>query len=269
MRRIEMIGFPLSHVRSPDLLNAMLAHRGDDRCVVARPVEASAFPAYAAATRQDKDVVGLIVTTPLKQLICSALDRRTSLVALIDSSNCVRCEERGWIGANFDGFGLSRAMREAGLTLAGKRILLEGCGGAGRAIAARVVAEGARGLVIDDPEVETTAAFVERLQATKPACAVSAGSDIDGRFDILINASPLGMSPDDPSPAPPALVARCDSVVDIVIGAGISRLRRYAEEQGKTFVDGVAMVRGQAELLLEFLLRDASSEEAVEPERVS
>jgi len=262
MKRIEMIGFPLSHVRSPNLLNAMLAQTGDDRRVVLRPLEVGEFPAYAGATRQDKDVIGLIVTTPLKQLVCGGLDRRTPLVALIGSSNCVRCDSRDWIGANFDGFGLARAMRQAGLALAGKCILLKGCGGAGRAIAARLVAEGAQKLVIDDPEREKTAAFVERLRATAPTCAISAGADFRGRFDILINASPLGMGPEDPSPAPPAVIARCESVVDIVIGADPSRLRRHAEEQGKIFVDGAAMVRGQAALLLGFLLGEAASEEA-------
>ena len=81
----------------------------------------------------------------------------------------------------------------------------------------------------------------------------------------MINASPLGMAADDPSPVPAEVVTQCAGVVDIVIGPGESALARLAREQGKPFLAGAAMVEGQAELLLGFLLGPAMTEEAVLP----
>ncbi len=138
MKRIEMIGSPLAHVRTPALLNARLAGDGLALRVMPREIEAADLVRYVAATRREDAVAGLVVTTPLKEAICGHLDRRTALVELIGSCNCVRVDGGSWIGANFDGFGFARALAEAGVTLAGKRVLLMGCGGAGKAIAERV-----------------------------------------------------------------------------------------------------------------------------------
>ena len=149
--------------------------------------------------------------------------------------------------------------------LAGRRVLLKGCGGAGRAIAARIADEGAAALVIDDPEAAKTTAFVARLRARAPACDISLGSDSRGRFDLVVNASPLGMAADDPSPVPDEVVAQCAAVVDIVIAAQESRLAALARAHGKPLVAGSAMVEGQADLFLGFLLGPATTEEAVLP----
>jgi shikimate dehydrogenase len=265
MQRFEMIGSPLAHVRTPGLLNAMLEARGDERRMRLKELLPRELPAYAKAAKRAGEVAGLVVTTPLKQAIAAELDRRTPLVALTGSCNCVRAEAGRWIGANFDGFGFSRALRRAGIGIAGRRVLLKGCGGAGRAIAARIVDEGAAALVIDDPEAAKTAAFVARLQARAPACTISAGIDSRGRFDLAVNASPLGMVADNPSPVPDEVVAQCAAVVDIVITATESRLAALARAHGKPLVAGSAMVEGQVELLLGFLLGPATSEEAVLP----
>lgn len=261
-QRLEMIGSPLAHVRTPALLNAMLAAQGDERRMLPKEVDRARLPAYVEALRRAGDVRGLVVTTPLKEAVCAVLDRRTPLVELIGSCNCVRIDRHGWLGGNFDGIGFAQAVRKAGLGLRGKRILLKGCGGAGKAIAARIAAEGARALVIDDPETARVAAFIARLGPQANGCEISAGSGDDGAFDLLVNASPLGMAADDPSPASAELVGRCAAVVDIVIAPGESRLGRMARELGKTLVGGAAMVEAQAAFLLGFILGKAVAEEA-------
>ena len=73
------------------------------------------------------------------------------------------------------------------------------------------------------------------------------------------------MAADDPSPVPDEVVAQCAAVVDIVIAAQESRLAALARAHGKPLVAGSAMVEGQADLLLGFLLGQATSEEAVLP----
>lgn len=261
MKRIEMIGTPLGHVQTPGLLSKMLLAERQNICVRLQDVDEAGLSAYVAAARRNPDILGLIVTTPLKEAICNHLDRRTKLVALVGSANCVRCGDRPWIGANFDGLGLSAALREAGITPTGKSILLKAYGGAGRAIAAALALEGARRLVVSDPKWQEMPASLRRLETQAPGCSISFGMP-DTACDIIINASPLGLRADDPSPVAPDLVAQCDCVVDITIGPGESRLLRCGREYHKRIVDGSAMVRGQVGLLHDFLLGDAEKEEA-------
>ena len=259
MKRIEFIGAPLTHARTPTILNPILEAEKADLRVVCRETDERQLPAYFAAVRQDQDVIGLVVTTPLKRAIRAHLDQRTDLVRLTGSSNCVRFDEGVAIGANFDGVGLALAMLQAGLSPTGRTILLCGCGGAGAAIACALAAFEGVSLSIHDPEQATTADFVRRLRAFAPAALVAAVAQPSGAFDILINASPVGMEPDDPLAIPGPLVERASAVVDIV-AAPATRLRSLALAQGKTVVAGQAMVRAQALLLRRFLCSRAMSE---------
>jgi shikimate dehydrogenase len=257
MKRIEMIGSPLAHVLTPALLNARLAADGIGLSVTPREIGASHLAGYIAAARGNDAVMGLVVTTPLKEAICGHLDRKTELVELIGSCNCIRADGGSWIGANFDGYGFVRALADAGVRLNDKRVLLVGCGGAGKAIAERVAGEGAAALFISDPMEGRAAAFADRLGGR----VLAAEAFPAGAIDIIVNASPLGMKPDDPSPVPPEIVARCSVVVDIVVAAD-SRLRRLARERGKLVVEGEAMVRSQIDLFRSFMLSAATSEAA-------
>jgi shikimate dehydrogenase len=257
MKRIDMIGSPLAHVLTPALLNARLAADGLGLSVTPREISTSDLAGYVAAARGRGALTGLVVTTPLKEAICGHLDRKTALVELIGSCNCIRADGGSWIGANFDGFGFAQALANAGVMLKGKRVLLMGCGGAGKAIAERVAGEGAAALLISDPLAGRAAAFAHRLGSK----IVAAGEFPSGDIDIVVNASPLGMKPDDPSPVPPEIVAGCSVVVDIVVAAD-SRLRRLARDRGKLVVEGEAMVKSQVDLFRSFMLSGATSEAA-------
>jgi shikimate dehydrogenase len=260
--RIEMIGTPIAHVRTPDLLNALFQRDGQETRVVKKRLGPRALASHVLALRQDRGVIGLVVTTPLKTAICDHLDRRTKLVELVGTANCVRFDEGAWIGANFDGLGFEAALTEAGVNLAGKRVLLAGCGGAGKAIAARIVGAKAAALAIEDGEAGKAADFLPRLRRIARGCEVSAGPTEGQDHEILVNATTLGMRRGDPSPFRRETVARSQAVVDIVIAESQSRLQRDARRLGKLFIGGTAMVRGQADLLRRFLTTGASSEAA-------
>jgi shikimate dehydrogenase len=259
MKRIEFIGAPLSHAQTPGILNPFLEAAKEDLRVVCRETGERDLTAYLAAARQDLDIVGLVVTTPLKRAICAHLDQATQLAHLTGSSNCVRFDEGATIGANFDGFGLALAMIEAGLSPAAKTILLCGCGGTGAAIAASLVMFSGMKLSIYDPERAKTSDFIRRLRAFAPAAVVSAVEELSGAFDIVISASPVGMNAGDPIAIPAAVVERAGAVVDIV-AAPTTRLRELALARRKSVVAGHAMVRAQAQLLRRFICSRAESE---------
>jgi shikimate dehydrogenase len=269
MKRIEFIGAPLSHAQTPGILNPVLEAANEDLRVVCREMEERDLAAYLPAARQDRDVVGLVVTMPLKRAICAHLDQATQLTRLTGSSNCVRFDEGVTIGANFDGFGLALAMIESGVSPAAKTILLCGCGGAGAAIAASLVTFSGMKLSIYDPERAKTSDFIQRLRAFAPAAVVYEVEEPSGAFDIVINASPVGMNAGDPIAIPAALVEGADAVVDIV-AAPTTRLRELALARRKIVVAGHAMVRAQAQLLRRFICSNAASEtDTMRAERVT
>jgi shikimate dehydrogenase len=259
MKRIDLIGSPVAHVLSPSILNPMLGAAGDDVQVVATEVAEGKLADYVRMTRGGGEVVGLIVTTPLKQPILAHLDEATDLVRLVGASNCVRFDDRGWLGANFDGFGFIEGLAAVAGRPSDQRILLVGCGGAGRAIAASLVMSGKVDLALYDIEATKPVRLAARLAAGSASGPRIRALEPVGDFDVVINASPLGMHPSDPLPLPRETVARATIVADIV-AADDTPLKRLARSLGKPLVTGEAMVLGQAALLHRFLLSRAASE---------
>jgi shikimate dehydrogenase len=259
MKRIDLIGSPVTHVLSPSIINPMLRAAGDDVQVVGTEVAEGKLAEYVRMTRAGNEVVGLIVTTPLKQPILSHLDEATDLVRLVGASNCVRFDNRTWLGANFDGFGFIDGMAAVVGRPSNQRILLVGCGGAGGAIAASLVMTGKVDLALYDIEATKPARLATRLAAVSASGARIRPAEPIGEFDVVINASPVGMHPSDPLPLPRATVARATIIADIV-APDDTPLKRLARALGKPLVTGESMVFGQAALLHRFLLSRAVSE---------
>jgi shikimate dehydrogenase len=262
VKQIIMIGSPLTHVRSPHFLRGLIAADGRDIAVTLRELGIADLTAFVDGARRLDDLLGMIVTTPLKNAICASLDRRTADVDFIGASNCVRCRSGTWSGANFDGYGFAAALRATIDMHTRRRILLVGCGAAGSAIAASLVSIADIDLFLFDADPAKAAQFAERLQGFAPASSVTAVPSPFVEAAIVINASTAGMSKGDASPIPESILRRASVVGDIVVDSGTA-LKREAKACGKTVIEGEAMVKGQAEYLYRFILGDASSEREV------
>lgn len=260
MRYIDLIGTPLDHARSPDLLNRFFRQSGEAVEAVKREVGLDDLADYVAEVRGNRSTVGAVVTTPLKQSVLAYLAEQTALVSFLGASNCIRYDEDGWVGANFDGHGFVAALDEIGGTdLSGARVLLVGCGGAGSAIAASLVTAAKPVLSLHDIDRQRSSAFADRLRDFAPRSSIAAVETAEGDFDVVINASTTGMQPGDPSPIPERSVRAASVVADIVTVADTA-LKRNAVTHGKALLVGDAMVAGQIDLLRRFLLGDARTE---------
>ncbi len=259
-----MIGAPVDSVRTPRLLEARMVRAGIDVQVDVMHVEGDDLDAFMRDAAGDPAIDGMLVTMPHKRHVLPYLDGMSTTALQIGSVNAVKRVASGaLVGAQFDGIALVRALAEAGRDIGGARIALAGFGGAGRAIAHAILARGCGHLAVRDPAMShgKVAAELRRLAAGSAdtdidAVGDGAAGDAATGFDILINATPLGMTKSDPSPFSAEQVAAADCVADIVSDPPATRLASLAEQAGTTLVTGRDMVAGQIGPIFDWLTNE-------------
>jgi shikimate dehydrogenase len=248
-----LVGDPLTTAKSPDLLNRLFAEQGADAVCVPFQVGADGLSAFVTGARVMKNLAGVLVTMPHKQRMMAFVDDLHSTARQVGALNVIRCDEDGrWVGAVFDGLGCVLGMQWEGNHPANKSVLLIGAGGAGRAIAFAVGSAGARSLAIFDVD-EGRAKDLAESVAAATGCRTRAGSADPRGHEVVINATPLGMKPDDPIPVDVNRLEPGSIVVDIVNSPDPTPLCRAARARGCRTQGGRPMHEGQAVHALRFL----------------
>ncbi|MGI9523219.1 MAG: shikimate dehydrogenase family protein [Hyphomicrobiaceae bacterium] len=252
-----MIGAPITSVRTPGMLEARMAVAGIEAHVDVRHVEPEDLAALMRKVRYDSSIDGLMVTMPHKRNVLSHLARVSSTASLIGSVNAVKRMENGELaGAQFDGIAVVRALTIAGFEISDASILMFGFGGAGTAIAHALLVSGCRRIAVHDEAIDKLAidAALRRL-AMGPSTAANASVWNGGSgFDILVNATPLGMKKDDASPFAAEDVAAAKCVVDIVADPPATELAEMVMSSDATLVTGRDMVAAQIDPIFDWLV---------------
>ncbi|KPU54056.1 shikimate dehydrogenase substrate binding domain protein [Pseudomonas fluorescens] len=248
-----LIGDPLKSAKSPMLLNKLFAEAQADAVCIPLEIGTGDLAEFVRGVRAVRNLAGLLVTMPHKQSMLDIVDVLHPTARQIGAINVVRCDNDGrWVGAVFDGLGCVLGMQRQGVSLVGKSVLLIGAGGSGRAIAFAVTAAGARSLVISDLDPHRASDLAQRVAKEGP-CAVYVGPADPAGHDIVINATPLGMNPDDPMPIDATRLDPATVVVDIITRSEPTALLLEAQSRGCQTLDGQPMHVGQALLALSFL----------------
>jgi shikimate dehydrogenase len=167
--------------------------------------------------------------------------------------NAVRVDERGRLtGDMFDGEGFVRGFMKKGRRLAGAAVLVAGCGGVGSAIAASLAKAGVAKLGLYDAFSRGMNALAERLRAHYPKLEVTAGSADPAGYDVVVNATPLGMKKDDPLPFDVERIAASTFVGEVVMKEEITPLLAAARAKGCDYQVGTDMLFEQIPAYLEF-----------------
>jgi 3-dehydroquinate dehydratase/shikimate dehydrogenase len=183
---------------------------------------------------------GFSVTLPHKRSILRFLSDADPAVFAIGAANTVLRTPRGLKGFNTDAAGALEAIEDV-VTVKGKTMLVIGTGGAARAIAFEGKRRGARVIVAGRTPLHLRAMGRHLIVETIPMEKIR---DVD--FDILANATPVGMAPHaNVSPVPRELL-RGKVVFDAVYSPADTRLLREARSVGASTVSGLAMYCGQA-----------------------
>ena len=252
-RLYAIVGDPVAQVRSPEVFTARFAADGIDAVLIPVHVPAAGFDAIAPALLAIGNLDGVLVTIPFKASIVPYATRLGRAAQCIGAANALRREADGtWTADMFDGVGFVRGAQRKGEHVHGRRVALFGAGGAGSAIAYALADAGARSIAIVDVDASKAERLATTLSRAFPDCGIAAAAQMPDGIDMIVNASPVGMRPDDGLPSAIGPLDTGTLVGDVVIAARPTALIRHAMQCGCRFVDGRDMHGGQVDALMQF-----------------
>lgn len=244
-RLLALLGDPVSHSLSPLIQNAALEHTGADGVYVALRCAAEDLLSLIRALARARG--GGNVTLPHKEKAASVVDVPSEAVRRTGACNTFWGGPDGRVhGDNTDVEGLRRAVRSFMGEAAGMRVLLLGAGGAARAALLGLLEEGVAEVVLHNRSAERARGIARRIGGPRARVA-SFAEELRGQsFDLVVNATRLGMLPDDPSPLDFDVLERAGAAMDLVYGEGRTAFLKAAETYGVRTSDGLEMLLQQA-----------------------
>lgn len=236
-----LFGYPVEHTLSPAMHNAAFQALGLDYCYVPFPVHPD-YLAHAVRAISALNISGVNVTVPHKEKVVTLLDEIHEEALFIGAVNTIVNKGQKLIGYNTDGRGFMQSLAENGISTEEKDIVIIGAGGASRAISYYLSRKAktvylydidkgkAEKLVGDLKQIRTNVSIIDKISALE-------------RFQIIINATPLGLKEDDPLPFGTSLLGKDHTVCDLIYKK--TRLLDEASRKGCITCDGLGMLLWQ------------------------
>ena len=250
-----ILGDPVEQVLAPAIFNPLFAARGIDAVLVPVQVAPAQVADFVKIAFMASNIKGMRVTMAHKSALVHVLDHCSALGRLAGAVNAIRRNADGSLeGGLFDGEGFVGALRYFNIRHTGQRVLVLGAGGAAAAIGASLAhgALAAAELAFYDPAPGQADAVVARLAPLAGSRVFAVPSSDPMGFDLVINASPLGLKPTDPLPCDVARLAPRAALVDIVMKNQPTPVVRAARARGLKAQPGFEMLIQQAHLYLDF-----------------
>lgn len=252
-----ILGDPIEQVLAPEIFNPLFARFGIDAVLVPVQVAPQHLHTFVKAAFLAKNIKGMWVTIPHKVPVMDVLNGCSDLAHLAGAVNAIRRNADGTLeGGLFDGEGFVSSLDYFDIAYAGKKVLMVGAGGASAAIGASLVqpraSGGAAEVAFFDPTPGKAAEVAGRLQAAHTARVVAVSSSDPAGFDLVVNASPLGLKTSDPLPCDVTRLEPHAALVDIVMKNYPTPVVSAARARGLHAEPGFEMLIQQAHLYLEF-----------------
>ena len=261
--RLGVFGDPVAHSLSPQIQNAALRECKIEMQYARFHIRGNELRSALRFLRK-LDFIGINLTVPHKIAAFAQIDEVDEQARRAGAVNTIRVRDKKLIGSNTDGEGFLRAIRsEFSADVRDLRVLIVGVGGGtGHAIAWQCALENCERLVLVNRTYEKAQALAERLRpffagprVLGPAARLEATAWDEAALraqladvDLIVNATPLGMNPSDPSPIPARLLAPHHMVFDCVYGPSKTSLLRAADEAGARGANGLSMLLHQGAL---------------------
>jgi len=252
-RLIAHIGYPTEAFKAPLIYNPWFDAQGIDAVVVPMGVRAGDYPAALKAIFRMTNVHGALVTMPHKVTTVGLVDATTTTVKIAGSCNAILKRSDGTLlGDMFDGAGFVRGLKRKGFRFAGARCLVVGAGGVGSAIAASLAEAGVAVIALFDVASASALALAERLREHYPPIDVQIRSSDPAGYDLVVNATPLGMKEGDPLPFDAARLSPATFVGEVVMKQEVTPLLAAARSRGCPTQVGTDMLFEMIPAYLEF-----------------
>ena len=250
---IAHLGYPTESFKAPLIYNPWFDSKRIDAVVVPMGVKAEDYPGFFDKLFRLSNIRGALVTMPHKVTTVGLLDEASTAVKVAGSCNAVLLRSDGKIvGDMFDGEGFTRGLKRKGFDVKGRSCLVSGTGGVGSAIAASLAADGVGRMALFDTNGASAEGLASRLREHYSKLEVTSGSNDPAGFDLIVNATPLGMKPTDPLPFDVSRIASTTFVGEVVMKQEITPLLKAAQEIGCRSQVGTDMLFEQIPAYLEF-----------------
>ena len=245
-RALALLGDPVGHSMSPTILNAAFSEAGVDGIYVA--VRCAADDLHGFMRGLSRAGGGGNVTLPHKEKAASVVDVASPAVRRTGACNTFWGDPDGRVhGDNTDVDGFRRALNSfVEGSPAGIRVLLLGAGGAARAALMGLLEEDAGEVLIFNRTAERARAVARRIGGQKARVAPVLEGLRSESFDLVVNATRLGLGKSDPSPLDFEILNRVGGAMDLVYGRKPTPFVRAAEALGIRATDGAEMLVQQA-----------------------
>lgn len=242
-----IFGYPIEHTLSPFMHNAAFESLGMDICYIAFKVSPESLQEAVKAVR-NLNLLGVNITVPHKERVLPMLDKINEEASFIGAVNTITNTDGVLTGYNTDGRGFLSSLSEEGIQIEQKNICIIGAGGASRAIS-YYLSEKASKLYLYDIDAPKVNKLVDDLKKIRSNVHLLDNMNDIGKPDIIINATPLGLKPDDALPLDPDIITSDMTICDLVYRK--TGLLKEAESRKAKILNGSGMLLWQGILAFE------------------
>ncbi len=249
---LPLLGYPTDPFKAPFIYNPWFEKRGIDATVFPMGIKPEDYTTVLRSVLKLTNVPGALVTMPHKVATVALLDEVTTTVKVSGACNAILKRPDGsLLGDMFDGAGFTRGLRLKGFVFDGAKCLIVGSGGVGSAIAASLAGEGVASITVSDACIGSAKCLAARINQYHPEVTAQTGSNDAAGYDLVVNATPLGL-PGDPLPIDVTHLAPSTFVGEVVMKQEMTPLLQAARERGCRFQVGSDMLYEMIPAYLEF-----------------
>ena len=242
-----IFGYPVDHTLSPAMHNASFEALGLDYCYIPLPVHPDNLADAVQAIRA-LNIAGVNITVPHKEKVIPLLDTVDKEALFIGAVNTIVNSEGRLAGYNTDGKGFMQSLDENGISVQNKKILIAGAGGAARAVSYYLCMK-AKNIFLYGRTKMKADQLADDLKKIQNNISTVDNTFNIGDYDIIINATPLGLKEGDALPFDTKQLRPEQVVCDLIYKQ--TPLLREASKKGCITLNGLGMLLWQGVLAFE------------------
>lgn len=249
-----IVADPIQQVKTPQLVNAWVAKHNADAVLVPMHVPPNGLKTLVDGLRAMINFGGMVVTVPHKTTIIHLCDELTPAARMVGAVNVIRRESDGkMVGDIQDGKGFVTGLQRHNIDVKDKKVFLAGAGGAANAIAFALCEAGIKELGVYNRTAAKVEEMFSRLSKVYPSEKMTLATDSPAGYDVVVNATSLGMADTDAFPLNVEQLQATQIVAEIIMKPALTPLLAAAQAKGCKIQYGLPMLDSQIDLMADFM----------------